>query len=66
MKISLTSYNKTLTWEYPYEDLTSTELLEAFKGLMYTATYPEDVIIRGMEEIVENYRALEDEDCGCE
>lgn len=58
MKITLENYNHKLTYETDCEDLTSTDMLKAFKALMIGVTFYESVVIDGMKEIIEEYDEL--------
>ena len=62
MKITFEHYDTKITWENKRDDLNSTEVLNAFKGVLVAATYLEEGIITSMEEIVEEYKSLHKND----
>lgn len=55
MKITIEHYEKKFTFETPYDDLTTYDVLNEVKGLMFAATWLESGIIEGMRQIVEEY-----------
>lgn len=44
MKLQLTNYGKTITFETEYEDVNLEEYFDAFKGLLVTASWSEETI----------------------
>lgn len=62
MKITFEHYDTKITWENKHDDLNSTEVLNAFKGVLVAATYLEEGIITSMEELVEEYKDLHEND----
>ena len=44
MKLQLTNYKKTFTYETEYEDVNLEEYFDAFKGLLVTASWNEETI----------------------
>ena len=44
MKLQLTNYKKTITFETEYEDVNLEEYFDAFKGLLVTASWSEETI----------------------
>lgn len=61
MKISAEAYDTKVTIEDKSDDLTSTEVLEMFIGVMRCLSFSEDVIICGFKEVLENYENMRDE-----
>lgn len=57
MKISITIYENTVTYESSNEDCTSTEALEIYLGLLRTIGYQEISINKSLKELCyENLR----------
>lgn len=44
MKLQLSNYGKTMTYETEYEDVNLEEYFDAFKGLLVAATWNEETI----------------------
>lgn len=57
MKITIESYDKKMTCELP-SDTSSAEVLEAFCGLMVTATFTPSTIYNALEAVADNYRII--------
>lgn len=53
--ISLKMYDMVTTYTIDHSDLTASEVLEAFIGLMRVATFGEEGIIIALKEIIQNY-----------
>lgn len=58
MKLQLTNYKKTTTYETEYEDVDLEEYFNAFKGLLVAATWSEETI---NQFIIEWAEELKDE-----
>lgn len=61
MKITMSAYDTVVSYEVGCNDLTSVEVLQAVKGLMYGLTFAEDSIIDGMKEIIAEYEDMRNE-----
>lgn len=55
-KLSLLIEDREVTWSVPYNDVTATELLEAFIGLLVTQTFIRESILGAMEEYLEDHK----------
>jgi hypothetical protein len=56
MKLQLESYGKKYTVETDYEDVTLTEYLDFFKGLLLQATFSESTVNQGIIEMAEELK----------
>ena len=52
-KLTLESWEKTHSFEAPYSDMDATELVEAFYGLMVSATFSEVGTLEVMRDFAE-------------
>jgi hypothetical protein len=56
MKLTLESYGKKYSVETDYEDVTLTEYLDFFKGLLLQATFLESTVNQGIIEMAEELK----------
>jgi hypothetical protein len=56
MKLTLESYSKKYSVETDYEDVTLTEYLDFFKGLLLQATFLESTVNQGIIEMAEELK----------
>jgi hypothetical protein len=56
MKLTLENYGKKYTVETDYEDVTLTEYLDFFKGLLLQATFLESTVNQGIIEMAEELK----------
>lgn len=56
--------DERLTWEFPYIDPPLYKIIEMFYGMLITATWQPDTIIRNMREFVELHTPEEPEEDG--
>ena len=56
MKLQLTNYKKTITYETEYEDVNLEEYFDAFKGLLVTASWSEETINQFIIELAEELK----------
>jgi hypothetical protein len=56
MKLTLENYGKKYTVETDYEDVTLTEYLDFFKGLLLQATFSESTVNQGIIEMAEELK----------
>lgn len=56
MKLQLTNYKKTITFETEYEDVNLEEYFDAFKGLLITASWSEETINQFIIELAEELK----------
>ena len=61
------NYDKRFIWETPYNDVTIEDVLNAFYGMMVSATWLPETVISGMQNFVEEHSdILDDTSCSCE
>lgn len=53
-KLTLSIGDDSVSWETTYNDCSALEIVEAFKGLMQTHTYPDLSILTAMKHILED------------
>lgn len=53
MKLTIQSNDRTCTTEFPFDDINTDDLCEAFKGLLVAYGYKENSVIHSMADIVE-------------
>lgn len=56
MKLQLSNYGKTMTYETEYEDVNLEEYFDAFVGLLVQATFSEKNIREFIIELGEHYK----------
>ena len=56
MKLQLTNYKKTITYETEYEDVNLEEYFDAFEGLLVQATFSQKNIREYIIELAEQYK----------
>jgi hypothetical protein len=56
MKLQLSNYGKTMTYETEYEDVNLEEYFDAFKGLLVAATWSEETINKFIIEWAEELK----------
>jgi hypothetical protein len=56
MKLQLSNYGKTVTYETEYEDVNLEEYFDAFKGLLVAATWSEETINKFIIEWAEELK----------
>jgi hypothetical protein len=56
MKLTLENYGKKYTVETDYEDVTLTEYLDFFRGLLLQATFLESTVNQGIIEMAEELK----------
>lgn len=56
MKLQLTTYGKTMTYETAYEDVALEEYFEAFEGLLVQATFEQKCVREFIIELAEEYK----------
>lgn len=54
-RLSLTNYNRTHTFQSPYEDEPIEDIIHAFYSLMIGATWHPDTVIDAMRNFVEEH-----------
>lgn len=54
-KLSLEIHGEKMSWETPSDDLSASELCEAFYQLMIGSTFISDSIINGMKKVINDY-----------
>ena len=52
-KLSLTTYNETISWEVPEEDITATEIVNGFYRIMIGATFSHEVVLSAMKKFID-------------
>lgn len=52
-KITIENYDKTVSWEVPYNDTNLDDMFDAFVGLLTTLTWNHSSIIEFMKEYAE-------------
>ena len=57
-KLTLENYDKTISWETPYNDVTMEELLFAFYGLCVSATWTPITVLESMQTFAEEHLSL--------
>lgn len=53
-KLTLTIDDTTVSYESPYTDLNTMDLLEAFNGLLVAHTFSSDSVLEACKEFIEN------------
>lgn len=56
MKLQLSNYGKTMTYETEYNDVSLEEYFEAFEGLLIQATFNQKNIREFIIELAESYK----------
>ena len=56
MKLQLSNYGKTMTYETAYDDVNLEEYFEAFEGLLVQATFNQKNIREFIVELAESYK----------
>lgn len=56
MKLQLTNYKKTITYETEYEDVNLEEYFDAFKGLLVSASWSEENVNQFIIELAEQFK----------
>ena len=56
MKLQLSNYKKTITYETEYEDVNLEEYFDAFEGLLVQATFSQKNIREYIIELAEQYK----------
>lgn len=59
MKLQLSNYGKTMTYETEYDDLNLEEYFDAFEGLLVQATFNQKNIREFIIELAELYKKEE-------
>jgi hypothetical protein len=60
MKLQLTNYEKTISYETAYNDVNLEEYFEAFEGLLVQATFSQKSIRDYIIELGESYKEVQD------
>ena len=60
MKLQLTNYGKTITYETAYEDVNLEEYFDAFEGLLVQATFSQKSVREYIIELAESYKEVQD------
>ena len=58
MKLQLSNYGKTMTYETEYEDVNLEEYFDAFKGLLVASTWSEETINQFIIEWAEELKEI--------
>ena len=62
-RLTFENYENRFVWESPYNDVTMDDILNAFYGMMVSATWQTETVISAMKDFVEDHSyILEDED----
>lgn len=56
MKLQLSNYGKTMTYETEYDDVNLEEYFDAFEGLLVQATFNQKNIREFIIELAESYK----------
>ena len=56
MKLQLSNYGKTMTYETAYDDVNLDEYFDAFEGLLVRATFNQKNIREFIIELAESYK----------
>lgn len=56
MKLQLSNYGKTMTYETEYDDVNLEEYFDAFEGLLVQATFSQKNIREYIIELAEQYK----------
>lgn len=56
MKLQLSNYGKTMTYETAYDDVNLEEYFDAFEGLLVQATFSQKNIREFIVELAESYK----------
>lgn len=56
MKLQLSNYGKTMTYETAYDDVNLEEYFDAFEGLLVQATFSQKNIREFIIELAESYK----------
>ena len=56
MKLQLSNYGKTMTYETAYDDVNLDEYFDAFEGLLVQATFNQKNIREFVIELAESYK----------
>ena len=57
-KITMTSYDTTMSWEVPYSDVTIEDMLQGILACMVGLTWSQEQIIIGMKNFVEEHAKI--------
>lgn len=60
MKLQLSNYGKTMTYETEYDDVNLEEYFDAFEGLLVQATFSQKNIREHIIELAEHYKFIKE------
>ena len=56
-KITMSSYNTTMSWEINHDDVTINDMIEGVVSCLLGLTFHKDTIIKGMKNYIKEYDA---------
>lgn len=61
-KLTFETNDNRFSWESPYIDSSMEDILDAFYGMMVSATWQPETILRAMQDFVYEHKYLLDDD----